>query len=170
MKSGSRIKAVIGSMQCLGAPEGSFATSVRGSTRSLRASALADPPKKTTRLVRLGNAAAPSQYFSWSKQCANQIYLPKFHFTRNNQAAVRNQSSLVLVSRVRFRRQLITDGMQGSFSKERPILPGQTRKVGLIFLTPEGEQAIRNAHHFFLWKKRIIGKATVCNLEPDPSR
>lgn len=51
-----------------------------------------------------------------------------------------------------------------------PIVPGQTRKVGLIFLTPEGEQAIRSAHHFFIWEMRIVGKATVCDFEPDFSQ
>jgi hypothetical protein len=57
--------------------------------------------------------------------------------------------------------------MQGSFDGE-PILPGQTREVGFVFLTHEGAQTIRNARHFFLWEMHIIGEATVCYPNPPP--
>ncbi|MDV3253360.1 hypothetical protein DevBK_18645 [Devosia sp. BK] len=50
-----------------------------------------------------------------------------------------------------------------------PIQAGETRRVGLLFLTTEGEQAIRNAQRFFIWETRIIGEATVCTPEADLS-
>ncbi|KQT50237.1 hypothetical protein ASG47_19800 [Devosia sp. Leaf420] len=48
-----------------------------------------------------------------------------------------------------------------------PIYAGETRRVGLLFLTSEGEQAIRKAGKFFIWEGRIVGEATVCTKEPD---
>lgn len=51
-----------------------------------------------------------------------------------------------------------------------PIQAGETRKVGLLFLTSEGKQAIRNGQHFFIWEGRIVGEGTVCTEEAELSR
>ena len=42
-----------------------------------------------------------------------------------------------------------------------PILPGQQRRVGLVFLSDEGARSIAEARHFFLWEGRFIGEASV---------
>lgn len=44
-----------------------------------------------------------------------------------------------------------------------PIRPGQQRRVGLAFLTPDGAQAVGEARHFFLWDGGVVGEATVCD-------
>ena len=42
-----------------------------------------------------------------------------------------------------------------------PLHPGDQRKVGFVFLTPEGAAAMREAGTFYLWEGRFIGEATV---------
>ena len=51
-----------------------------------------------------------------------------------------------------------------------PIHAGETRRVGLLFLTSEGEQAIRKAGKFFIWEGRIVGEGAVCTEEAELSR
>lgn len=41
------------------------------------------------------------------------------------------------------------------------LCPGQQRRLGLVFLTPEGARAVRNAAKFFLWEGRFIGEGSV---------
>lgn len=42
-----------------------------------------------------------------------------------------------------------------------PFAPGTSRRVGLVFLTPEGARAIAQAGRFYLWEGKFIGEATV---------
>lgn len=43
-----------------------------------------------------------------------------------------------------------------------PMVPGETRRVGMIFLSPEYALAILGlAGTFFLWEGRIIGEARI---------
>ena len=39
--------------------------------------------------------------------------------------------------------------------------PGETKELGIIFLTPEIAPAFRLMPKFYLWEGRIIGEATV---------
>ncbi len=43
----------------------------------------------------------------------------------------------------------------------KPFDPGTNRRVGMVFLTPEGAAAIRQAGRFFLWEGRFIGEGQV---------
>jgi hypothetical protein len=44
------------------------------------------------------------------------------------------------------------------------LLPGQTRRLGFFFLSPEeAVPLMRKAGHFFLWEGGFIGDATVVN-------
>jgi hypothetical protein len=38
---------------------------------------------------------------------------------------------------------------------------GETRRVGFVFLQPEGAQVMREAGKFYLWEGVIVGEATV---------
>ena len=38
---------------------------------------------------------------------------------------------------------------------------GETRRVGFVFLSPEGAETMRRAGKFYLWEGGIIGEATV---------
>lgn len=42
-----------------------------------------------------------------------------------------------------------------------PIEPGTCRRVGFVFLTPEGSAAMKQAGHFFLWEGGFVGEARV---------
>lgn len=43
-----------------------------------------------------------------------------------------------------------------------PMRPGESRRVGIVFLSPdEAVPAIMRAGGFFLWEGRIIGAATI---------
>jgi hypothetical protein len=44
---------------------------------------------------------------------------------------------------------------------DEPLRPGEKRRVGLVFLTPEGAEKMRRAGRFLLWEGRIIGEARV---------
>ncbi len=42
-----------------------------------------------------------------------------------------------------------------------PLNPGDERRLGFVFLSLEGLEAIRSARKFYLWEGRIIGEAEV---------
>lgn len=44
---------------------------------------------------------------------------------------------------------------------DQPLPPGQRQRIGLVFLTIEGAEAMRDAGMFFLRERRIIGEASV---------
>jgi hypothetical protein len=44
---------------------------------------------------------------------------------------------------------------------DEPFYPGTERRVGFVFLSPEGAETMRRAGHFYLWEGRFIGEATV---------
>lgn len=44
---------------------------------------------------------------------------------------------------------------------DQPFEPGTKRRVGFVFLTPEGAETIKQAGHFFLWEGRFVGEASV---------
>lgn len=39
--------------------------------------------------------------------------------------------------------------------------PGETRRLGFVFLSPDGARAIREARKFHLWEGRNIGEGVV---------
>lgn len=39
--------------------------------------------------------------------------------------------------------------------------PGSERRVGFVFLTPEGLEKVKEAGRFYLWEGRFIGEADV---------
>ena len=43
----------------------------------------------------------------------------------------------------------------------RSIAPGESARVGMIFLYPDSAPLFRSAGKFYLWDGRIIGEATV---------
>ncbi|CAH1672536.1 conserved hypothetical protein [Hyphomicrobiales bacterium] len=44
---------------------------------------------------------------------------------------------------------------------DEPFEPGTQRRVGFVFLTPEGADAIRRAGRFYLFETRFVGEGTV---------
>lgn len=42
-----------------------------------------------------------------------------------------------------------------------PMYPGETRRIGLVFLTSKGAEVMRNAGRFFLWEGKFIGEAVL---------
>ena len=40
-----------------------------------------------------------------------------------------------------------------------PMQPGQTKRLGIMFLSPEIAPAFRSVRKFYLWEGRIIGEA-----------
>jgi hypothetical protein len=44
---------------------------------------------------------------------------------------------------------------------DQPFEPGSQRRVGFVFLVPEGAEAMRRAGRFFLWEGRFVGEASV---------
>ena len=44
---------------------------------------------------------------------------------------------------------------------DAPFEPGTERRLGFVFLSPEGAEAMRRAGRFYLWEMRIIGEANV---------
>jgi hypothetical protein len=46
---------------------------------------------------------------------------------------------------------------------ETPISPGESRRLGFVFLSPEGLAAMQKVGKFYLWEGRFIGEATVVN-------
>ena len=44
---------------------------------------------------------------------------------------------------------------------DEPINPGESRRLGFVFLAPEGLAAIGRADRFYLWEGGFIGEATV---------
>ena len=49
---------------------------------------------------------------------------------------------------------------------DRPMSPGETRRVGYLFLS--GQQAVdylRKADKFYIWEGRIVGEATIAESE-----
>lgn len=45
---------------------------------------------------------------------------------------------------------------------DQPLCPGESRRVGFVFLTPEEAlPAINEAGRFYLWEGRFIGEARV---------
>jgi hypothetical protein len=45
-----------------------------------------------------------------------------------------------------------------------PILLGQPRLVGFVFLSPDSADIFKNAGKFYLWEGRIIGEAKVVEM------
>lgn len=45
--------------------------------------------------------------------------------------------------------------------EETPIEPGDERRLGFVFLSPEAPEILRAAGRFYLWEGRIIGEALV---------
>jgi hypothetical protein len=41
------------------------------------------------------------------------------------------------------------------------LAPGERRRLGLVFLNPEGAETLRRAGHFYLWEGKIVGEASV---------
>src|SRR5205823_3402943 len=52
---------------------------------------------------------------------------------------------------------------------DEPLEPGSERRVGFIFLSPEGADTMRRAGHFYLWERRFIGEATVVDSDQSSS-
>jgi hypothetical protein len=44
---------------------------------------------------------------------------------------------------------------------DEPFAPGTERRVGFVFLWPEGAETMKRAGHFYLWEGRFIGEAQV---------
>ena len=44
---------------------------------------------------------------------------------------------------------------------DEPFAPGTRRRVGFVFLWPEGAKTMKRAGHFYLWEGRFIGEAQV---------
>jgi hypothetical protein len=54
------------------------------------------------------------------------------------------------------------DGWDGwPLLDERAIEPGDSRRLGFVFLSPEAPDIFRAAGQFYLWEGRIIGEAKV---------
>ncbi len=47
-----------------------------------------------------------------------------------------------------------------------PLNPGDERRLGFVFLTEEGSDALRRAGTFYLWEGGFIGVAHVVNAAP----
>lgn len=46
--------------------------------------------------------------------------------------------------------------------RDDPLLPGQRRRLGFVFLSPdEAVPVLREAGRFYLWEGRIVGEADV---------
>ena len=45
--------------------------------------------------------------------------------------------------------------------EDEPFAPGTERRVGFVFLSPEGAETMKRAGHFYLWEGRFIGEAQV---------
>jgi hypothetical protein len=46
--------------------------------------------------------------------------------------------------------------------RDEPLLPGERRRLGFVFLSPdEALSAIRAAGRFYLWEGRFVGEAEV---------
>lgn len=46
---------------------------------------------------------------------------------------------------------------------ENSIEPGDERRLGFVFLSPEAPNIMRAAQKFYLWEGRIIGEANIVN-------
>jgi len=44
---------------------------------------------------------------------------------------------------------------------DEPLLPEEKRRVGFVFLSPEGAETMKRAGHFYLWEGGFIGEADV---------
>jgi hypothetical protein len=44
---------------------------------------------------------------------------------------------------------------------DEPFPPGSERRVGFVFLSPEGAETIKRAGYFYLWEGRFVGEAEV---------
>ena len=44
---------------------------------------------------------------------------------------------------------------------EEPLQPGDHRRLGFVFLTPDGLEALGRAKRFYLWESGFIGEASV---------
>lgn len=58
------------------------------------------------------------------------------------------------------------DRRQGGWSArlqldDQAFEPGTERRVGFVFLSPEGAELMKQAGRFYLWDARFIGEATV---------
>ena len=42
-----------------------------------------------------------------------------------------------------------------------PMHPGERRRIGFVFLTSEGADAMRKAGKFYIWNGRFFGEATI---------
>jgi hypothetical protein len=43
--------------------------------------------------------------------------------------------------------------------------PGETRRLGFVFLSPEGVETMRHAGKFYLWEGGFIGEANVVSAK-----
>ena len=46
---------------------------------------------------------------------------------------------------------------------DEPFAPGTERRVGFVFLSPEGAETMKRAGRFYLWEGRFIGEAQVAS-------
>lgn len=44
---------------------------------------------------------------------------------------------------------------------DQPLRPGDQRRLGFVFLSPEGAETMRRAGRFYLWEGKFIGEAQV---------
>ena len=44
---------------------------------------------------------------------------------------------------------------------DEPLMPGSERRLGFLFLSEDGAEAIRRAGKFFLWEGGFIGEGSV---------
>lgn len=44
---------------------------------------------------------------------------------------------------------------------QQPLGPGEKRRLGFVFLSPEAPCILRDAGRFYLWEGRIVGEAIV---------
>jgi hypothetical protein len=44
---------------------------------------------------------------------------------------------------------------------DEPLMPGEQRRVGFWFLSPEGAETMKQVGHFYLWEGGFIGEADV---------
>ena len=44
---------------------------------------------------------------------------------------------------------------------DTPLLPGEKRRLGFVFLSDEAPEKMKAAGQFFLWEGKVIGEAVV---------
>jgi hypothetical protein len=46
---------------------------------------------------------------------------------------------------------------------DQTIEPGDRRRLGFVFLSPEAPEILRAAQKFYFWEGRVVGEATIVN-------